>query len=70
MLFRSPNLYILDPGSKRISVINKETGAIVGQYLHDSLEGAIGFLVDEAQKRLTFATRDSLFDFTPEHLLQ
>jgi hypothetical protein len=66
----SSNIYILDAGNKRIVVINKETGAVAGQYLHDDLGNAIGFLVDEAQKRITFATRDSLFDFTPDHLLQ
>lgn len=72
-LWTSPEsryLYVLDPGAKKIVVIAKATDSIVAQYLNDALSAAVGFVVDETNKRITVATRDALSTFTPEHLLQ
>jgi hypothetical protein len=66
----SSYLYVLDPGAQKIIVIAKETDSVIAQYMDDTLGSAIGFLVDEPAKRITIATREALFSFTPEHLLQ
>jgi len=58
------NLYILDPAKKRVVLIEKETGKMLGQMQNSDLANAVDFQVDEKNKTLYFATGSDLFKLT------
>ena len=61
-------VYILDPISKKIIVIDKD-GGYIAQYVDNNLEGSLGVSVDEQQKRLIFLNSDGkLYSFELMHI--
>lgn len=65
----SPYLYILD-SSGRVVVFEKASGAIVTQYVSDTLNQAVGFVVRESENRIFVATTNTVYAFTATHLLK
>lgn len=66
----SKYLYILDPGSSRIIVMNKESGAIEKQYTNGEIKNALAFTVEESANRILFVTAEKAYAFTADHLLK
>lgn len=66
----SEDLTILDPQNNRIVVVNKTTGAIVAQYVSDSLSQGLTISVDEVANTISVLTPTSLLQFTPGHLVR
>lgn len=66
----SPYLYILDGGEGRVVVYNKTSGDIVTQFSANTLKGAIGFVVREADKQILVALPNKVVSFTATNLLQ
>lgn len=66
----SEDLTILDPQNNRIVVVNKTTGAIVAQYVSESLSQGLTISVDEVANTISVLTPTSLLQFTPGHLVR
>ncbi len=66
----SKYLYVLDPGSNRIVVLNKATGDTEAQYTDPDFKNAIGFSVEEAANRIVVVTGNQALGFTAEHLVK
>jgi hypothetical protein len=66
----SKYLYVLDPGSSRVLVFNKESGSIEAQYVSDELKNAVSFIIEETANRIVFVTNEKAFSFTADHLVK
>ena len=63
-------LYVLDPGSSRVIVMNKATGNIEAQYTSPDFKNAVGFSIEESANRIVVVTSDKALGFTAEHLVK
>ncbi|MFA5946330.1 MAG: hypothetical protein WC802_05505 [Patescibacteria group bacterium] len=63
-------LYILDPGSSRVIVMNKTTGNIEAQYTAPDFKNAVGFSIEESANRIVVVTGNQALGFTAEHLVK
>lgn len=66
----SDELSILDPQNKRVIVVNKQSGAIVAQYVSDSFAPGLTLSVDETANTITVVTPTQILQFTPSHLVR
>lgn len=66
----SKYLYILDPGSSRLVVYEKESGKLAMQYTSPDFSSAIGFVVRESSNTIIIATSTTVASFSATHLLQ
>lgn len=66
----STYLYILDPGSSRLVVYEKESGKLAMQYTSPDFASAIGFVVREDTNTIIIATGTKVASFSATHLLQ
>lgn len=66
----SKYLYILDPGSGRVVVLDKTTGNLEAQYTNDTFKNAVGFTVEESANRIIVVTGDKALGFTADHLVK
>ncbi|MFA5946567.1 MAG: hypothetical protein WC813_00925 [Patescibacteria group bacterium] len=66
----SKYLYVLDPGTSRVVVLDKTTGNLEAQYTNDSFKNAVGFTVEESANRIIVVTGDKALGFTADHLVK
>ena len=60
-------LYILDPGEKRLVVLNKD-GNLISQYTSPDFNNLKDFFVDEANKKIYLLESSKIFGIPAEHL--
>lgn len=63
----SEYLYILDPASSKILIINKD-GQYIGEYSNKMLEKAQDFIVAEEQKLIVFLAEGKLYSLEVKHI--
>jgi hypothetical protein len=66
----SKYLYVLDPGTGRVIVLDKATGNLEAQYINDGFKNAVGFTVEESANRVIVVTGDKALGFTADHLVK
>ena len=63
----SKYLYVLDPPSRRLIVLDKE-GRLINQYTSDQFGDLKDFAVAEAEKKMYLLNGSSVFGIPAEHL--
>ncbi|MBI3290786.1 hypothetical protein HYZ76_00725 [Candidatus Falkowbacteria bacterium] len=63
----SSYLYILDPATKRLAVLDKE-GNLINQYISESFDDLKDFIVDEQAKKIYVLNGGAVIGITAEHL--
>ncbi len=66
----SKYLYILDPGTGRVIVLDKASGNLEAQYMSEEFKNAVGFTVEESANRIIVVTGDKALGFTADHLVK
>jgi hypothetical protein len=61
-------VYVLDPGTERLIVYDKEKGGLVTQYRSDAFQGLTDFLVDEKNRVIYLLAGSKLYSITASHL--
>lgn len=65
---KKPYLAILSPGTKRLIIINKTTGAVVAQYTSTKFDALTDFAIDETQKHIYILNGPQIFAISARHL--
>jgi hypothetical protein len=58
---KTGNLYILESASKRLAIIDKTSGALIGQYQLDSLNSVKDVAIDETNKTAYFLADEAIY---------
>lgn len=61
---KTGRLYILESASKRLAIIDKVSGALIGQYQLDSLNSIKDVAIDETNKTAYFLADDAIYRIT------
>ncbi len=64
---QSDHLYVLDPSTKRLVVLDKE-GRLISQYASEKFDNLKDFIVIESEKKIYFLNGTSIFGIPANHL--
>ncbi len=64
LIVGSKNLYFLSPASKRIIVLDKENGRLVGQYLIENMDNIKDFTVNDGAKKAFLLNNDQIYEIS------
>lgn len=65
---KRPELALLIPETKRLVIINKNTGAVIAQYTSDKFDALRDFVIDEAKKHIYLLNGSQIFAIPAIHL--